>query len=77
MSGLYDNEINFNVGLLLGVIGFAAAILGGLGNLYGAILGGFLFAPRYRYWAARRCRRWCPTSPAPTRMSLRSPWSSC
>ena len=30
--------------LLLGVIGFAAAILGGLGNLYGAIIGGFLFA---------------------------------
>ena len=32
------------MGLLLGVIGFAAAILGGLGNLYGAIVGGFLFA---------------------------------
>ncbi|MGT2434239.1 branched-chain amino acid ABC transporter permease (plasmid) [Cupriavidus basilensis] len=44
MNGLYYNEINFNVGLLLGVIGFAAAILGGLGNIYGAILGGFLFA---------------------------------
>jgi len=44
MNGLYYNEVNFNVGLLLGVIGFAAAILGGLGNLYGAILGGFLFA---------------------------------
>jgi branched-chain amino acid transport system permease protein len=44
MNGLYYNEINFNIGLLLGVIGFAAAILGGLGNVYGAILGGFLFA---------------------------------
>lgn len=44
MNGLYYNEINFNIGLLLGVIGFAAAILGGLGNMYGAILGGFLFA---------------------------------
>ncbi|MDW3681056.1 branched-chain amino acid ABC transporter permease [Cupriavidus sp. CV2] len=44
MNGLYYNEINFNVGLLLGVIGFAAAIIGGLGNIYGAILGGFLFA---------------------------------
>ncbi len=44
MNGLYYNEVNFNVGLLLGVIGFAAAILGGLGNLYGAIIGGFLFA---------------------------------
>jgi branched-chain amino acid transport system permease protein len=44
MNGLYYNEINFGIGLLLGVIGFAAAIIGGLGSIYGAILGGFLFA---------------------------------
>jgi len=44
MNGLYYNEINFGIGLLLGVIGFASAILGGLGSIYGAILGGFLFA---------------------------------
>jgi branched-chain amino acid transport system permease protein len=44
MRGLYYTEITFDIGILLGVIGFAAAILGGLGNLYGAILGGFLFA---------------------------------
>lgn len=44
MNGLYYNEINFDMGLLLGVSGFAAAIVGGLGNIYGAILGGFLFA---------------------------------
>ena len=44
MNGLYYNEINFGMGLLLGVIGFAAAIIGGLGSVYGAILGGFLFA---------------------------------
>ena len=44
MNGLYYNEVNFNVGLRLGVIGFAAAILGGLGNINGAIIGGFLFA---------------------------------
>jgi branched-chain amino acid transport system permease protein len=44
MDGLYYNEIYFGMGLLLGVIGFAAAIVGGLGNLYGAIVGGFLFA---------------------------------
>jgi branched-chain amino acid transport system permease protein len=42
--GLYYNEINFGMGLLLGVIGFSAAVVGGLGNLYGAIIGGFLFA---------------------------------
>ncbi|MYM56339.1 branched-chain amino acid ABC transporter permease [Rhodobacteraceae bacterium GS-10] len=44
MNGLYYNEINFGMGLLLGLIGFSAAIIGGLGNIYGAILGGFLFA---------------------------------
>jgi branched-chain amino acid transport system permease protein len=44
MNGLYYNEINFGIGLLLGVIGFTAAIIGGLGSVYGAILGGFLFA---------------------------------
>jgi branched-chain amino acid transport system permease protein len=44
INGLYYNEINFSMGLSLGVIGFAAAIVGGLGNFYGAIIGGFLFA---------------------------------
>jgi len=44
MNGLYYNEINFGMGLMLGAIGFSAAIVGGLGNIYGAILGGFLFA---------------------------------
>jgi branched-chain amino acid transport system permease protein len=43
-NGLYYNEVNFGMGLLLGVIGFSAAVVGGLGNIYGAILGGFLFA---------------------------------
>ncbi len=44
LNGLYYNEINFGIGLLLGVIGFSSAIIGGLGNIYGAIIGGFLFA---------------------------------
>lgn len=44
MNGLYYNEINFGMGILLGLIGFSAAIIGGLGNIYGAILGGFMFA---------------------------------
>jgi branched-chain amino acid transport system permease protein len=44
MNGLYYNEINFGIGLYLGVVGFAAAIIGGLGSIYGAVLGGFLFA---------------------------------
>jgi branched-chain amino acid transport system permease protein len=44
INGLYYNEINFGMGLYLGVIGFSAATIGGLGSIYGAILGGFLFA---------------------------------
>ncbi|MFG1359720.1 branched-chain amino acid ABC transporter permease [Xanthobacter pseudotagetidis] len=44
MNGLYYNEINFGMGLFLGVAGFSAAIIGGMGNFYGALLGGFLFA---------------------------------
>jgi branched-chain amino acid transport system permease protein len=44
MLGLYYREINFNMGLLLGVIGFASAVVGGLGSLLGPVIGGFLFA---------------------------------
>ncbi|MGM4916518.1 branched-chain amino acid transport system permease protein [Bradyrhizobium sp. NFR13] len=41
---LYYSEINYSMGLLLAVIGFTAAIVGGLGNIWGAIIGGYLFA---------------------------------
>lgn len=43
-NGLYYSEVNFSMGLLLGVIGFSAAVAGGLGSIYGAIIGGALFA---------------------------------
>ena len=43
LNGLYYSEIHFIMGIMLGVIGFSAAAVGGLGNVYGAILGGFLF----------------------------------
>lgn len=43
-TGLYYQEINFGMGLMLGVIGFSAAVIGGLGSIYGAIAGGLLFA---------------------------------
>ena len=42
--GLYYSEINYSMGLLLAVIGFSAAIVGGLGNIWDAIIGGYLFA---------------------------------
>ena len=43
-NGLYYSEVNFGMGLLLRVMGCRAAVVGGLGSLYGAIIGGFLFA---------------------------------
>ena len=43
LSGLYYSEIHFIMGVTGGVIGFSAAAIGGLGNVYGAILGGLLF----------------------------------
>lgn len=50
MHGIYYSEINFSMGLLLGVIGFSAAVLGGLGSIWGAILGGFTFAALQTLW---------------------------
>lgn len=32
------------MGAMGAVIGFSAAVIGGLGNIYGAIIGGFVFA---------------------------------
>lgn len=36
--------IRFNISLNLGVLGFVAAVLGGLGSIRGAVLGGYLVA---------------------------------
>jgi branched-chain amino acid transport system permease protein len=44
LYGLYYNTVQYNMGVTIGVIGFAAATVGGLGSLYGAVLGGYLFA---------------------------------
>lgn len=43
-NGLYYREIIFDMGALYGVVGFSAAVIGGLGSIFGAIVGGFLFA---------------------------------
>lgn len=44
MLGLYYRQVMFNMGLMLGVIGFCSAVVGGLGSLWGAVIGGFLFS---------------------------------
>lgn len=44
MDGLYYQSVKFDMGWVMGVKGFTAAVIGGLGNVYGAILGGYLLA---------------------------------
>jgi branched-chain amino acid transport system permease protein len=42
MHGSYYGIINYQMGFLLGLKAFSAAVLGGIGNLGGAVLGGIL-----------------------------------
>ena len=42
MYGMYYNTINFHDGYLAGLKAFTAAVLGGIGNIPGAMLGGVL-----------------------------------
>jgi branched-chain amino acid transport system permease protein len=43
LNGFYYGRVVFNMGAMAGVIGFSAAVMGGLGNVFGAIVGGILF----------------------------------
>ena len=40
--GLKEGSVNFDIGALYGLKAFTAAVLGGIGNVYGAMLGGVL-----------------------------------
>ena len=42
MFGMYYNTINFHDGYLAGIKAFTAAVLGGIGNIPGAMVGGIL-----------------------------------
>lgn len=42
MFGIYYNTINFHDGYMVGLKAFTAAVLGGIGNVPGAMLGGIL-----------------------------------
>ncbi|QBD81718.1 branched-chain amino acid ABC transporter permease [Ktedonosporobacter rubrisoli] len=44
MSGMYYSSIQFDMGFIAGIKGFTAAVLGGLGNIYGALVGAYLLA---------------------------------
>lgn len=40
MAGAYYGSIDFLMGFVIGLKAFTAAVIGGIGNLYGAVLGG-------------------------------------
>ncbi|MBW9207026.1 branched-chain amino acid ABC transporter permease [Mumia sp. zg.B53] len=40
MAGAYYGSIDFLMGFVIGIKAFTAAVIGGIGNLYGAMLGG-------------------------------------
>jgi branched-chain amino acid transport system permease protein len=42
LIGSYNNIIRFDMGLMLGIKGFSAAVVGGLGSVHGAIIGGLI-----------------------------------
>ncbi|GAB4267035.1 MAG: branched-chain amino acid ABC transporter permease [Deferrisomatales bacterium] len=42
MVGLYYGSVRFDMGFIPGIKAFAAAVLGGIGNLTGAVLGGMV-----------------------------------
>lgn len=42
MQGLYYTQINFIMGFLIGLRAFTAAVLGGIGNIPGAMVAGFV-----------------------------------
>jgi branched-chain amino acid transport system permease protein len=42
LIGAYSNIVRYDMGLMGGVKGFSAAVVGGLGNPYGAIIGGLI-----------------------------------
>ena len=57
-TGLYYSQISFLMGFLLGLKAFTAAVLGGIGNIPGAVLGGFLLGVLESLAAGYFSSRW-------------------
>jgi branched-chain amino acid transport system permease protein len=57
-NDMKTGSTKFNVGFLLGLKAFSAAVLGGIGNLRGALLGGLLLGVVENYAAALFGSEW-------------------
>lgn len=44
MNGIYFTVFRYDMGAMAGIKGFSAAVVGGLGSIFGAVIGGFLMA---------------------------------
>jgi branched-chain amino acid transport system permease protein len=58
MEGLYYTEINFFMGFIVGLRAFTAAVLGGIGNIPGAMAGGLIIGLLEAFSAGYVSSRW-------------------
>lgn len=58
MEGLYYTQINFFMGFIVGLRAFTAAVLGGIGNIPGAMAGGLLIGLLEAFSAGYVSSRW-------------------
>jgi branched-chain amino acid transport system permease protein len=58
MEGLYYTEINFFMGFLVGLRAFTAAVLGGIGNIPGAMVAGLLIGLLESFSAGYISSKW-------------------
>ena len=52
LAGMYIGQVNFFMGFIAGLKAFTAAVLGGIGNIGGAVLGAFLLGILETFGAA-------------------------
>lgn len=52
LTGMYYTQVDFGMGFSLGIKAFTAAVLGGIGNLRGAVLGALILATAETFGAA-------------------------
>jgi branched-chain amino acid transport system permease protein len=58
LAGMYLGQVNFSMGFIAGLKAFTAAVLGGIGNIAGAVLGAFLLGILETFGAAYLGGQW-------------------